>query len=567
MWYTLSMITLYLFAFVSGLITIAAPCIWPLLPIVLSASATGGKRKPLGITVGLVVTFAVVTLSLSYLLTLIPFDPNQLRWLAVAIIILLGLALLIPKLNEHLEGWVSRLSGKIGQRLQAKSGDGFAVGVFTGIALGIVWAPCAGPILATIATVAATRSVNLEIVITTVMYSLGVGVPLFVLGLAGNHLFKRSRHLNKYLGRIQQVFGAIMLLTAVLIATNYDKVLQTKLLDAFPGFGRFVVDLESTPAIQDQLDVVTGNTNASVEMVRDSVLNVKGYPAPDLIGINHWLNSNALTLNDLKGKVVLIDFWTYTCINCLRTLPHVQGWYEKYADDGLVVIGVHSPEFAFEKDTNNVQAAIDEYGLTYPIAQDNDFATWQNYNNRYWPAEYLIDAAGKVRRTHFGEGDYDQTEAAIQQLLREQGVDVSETMLDLPDETPQFTTTPETYLGLGRITRFASPETLQNGIGDYTFPAQLRLHEIAFNGAWDLQSQYAEANAGAQLRLHYQAADVFLVIEPASTGNTISVNGEEMLLDGSRLYTVASHDVVTEDTLTITFNDPGIQVFAFTFGS
>lgn len=560
------MILLYVFAFLSGVITIAAPCIWPLLPIVLSASATGGKRKPLGITVGLVVTFAVVTLSLSYIVKVIPLDPNQLRWLAVGIIVLLGLALLIPKLNTILESWVSRLSGKIGQRLNTRNGEGFELGVFTGMALGIVWAPCAGPILAAIATLAATRAVNIEIIITTVMYSVGVGVPLFILCLVGNRLFKRSRWLNRYLGRIQQVFGAIMIATALLIATNYDKVLQTKLLDTFPGFGRFVVDLESTPVIQDQLDAVLGGADHTAERTNDSVLNVKGYPAPELSGIANWLNSDPLTLEQLKGKVVLIDFWTYTCINCIRTLPHVQGWYEKYQDDGFVVIGVHSPEFAFEKTASNVQAAIDDYYLTYPVAQDNDFATWQNYNNRYWPAEYLIDAQGNIRRTHFGEGEYEKTEEAIQALLKENGADIDDTMLDLPDETPQAATTPETYLGLGRIEGFASPEPLQLGIGDYTFPSSLPLNRVAFSGAWDVQSQYSEPNAGAELQLHYKAADVFLVIEPASTGNSISVNGEPMVLDGSRLYTIATHDEIVEDTLTVTFNDPGIQVFAFTFG-
>jgi cytochrome c biogenesis protein CcdA/thiol-disulfide isomerase/thioredoxin len=562
------MITLYVFAFLSGLITIAAPCIWPLLPIVLSASATGGKRKPLGITVGLIITFAIVTLSLSYVVKVIPLDPNQLRWLAVVIIIMLGLTLLVPALNKVIEGLVSRLSGKIGQQLQGHNqGSGFGVGLLTGVAMGIVWAPCAGPILATIATLAATQAVTLQVVVVTLMYSFGVGVPLFVLCLAGNRLFKRSRRLNKYLGPIQQVFGAIMIVTALLIATNYDKVLEARMLNLFPSFSRFVVDLESTPVIQDQLDAIRGiSENAVGSDQIEGVVNTTGYMAPELEGITHWLNSEALDLDNMKGKVVLIDFWTYTCINCIRTLPHVQGWYEKYEADGLVVIGVHSPEFEFEKDTSNVEQAIAQYGLTYPVAQDNNFTTWRNYNNRYWPAEYLIDADGNIRYTHFGEGEYDRTESAIQQLLEEAGAEVADDMLDLPDTSPQYTTTPETYLGSGRIERFSSNEPIQLGVADYTFPETVPLHTVAFNGAWDVEAQYAEPNAGAQLKLHYQAADVFLVIEPSTPNSEIVVNGETITLDGDRLYTIATHDDIVEDTMTITFNDPGVQVFAFTFG-
>ncbi|EKD79352.1 MAG: cytochrome c biogenesis protein [uncultured bacterium] len=296
-------------------------------------------------------------------------------------------------------------------------------------------------------------------------------------------------------------------------------------------------------------------------------MTTTGYAAPDIIGITNWLNSEPLTLDELKGKVVLIDFWTYTCINCIRTLPHVQGWYEQYQDDGLMVIGVHSPEFEFEKDTGNVQDAIEMYGLTYPVAQDNDFATWKNYNNRYWPAKYLIDAEGNIRYTHFGEGEYDKTESAIRELLAEAGATLTDEVQDLPDETSLYSTTPETYLGLGRIDRFASNEPIQYGVSEYSFPDVLPVHNVAFNGLWDVEAQYAEANVGSQLRLHFKAADVFLVIKPAGAGDTITVNGEIIILDSDRLYQLYSNDVIVDDELTITFNDPSTQVFAFTFGS
>ena len=554
------MIVLLVFAFLSGLATILAPCIWPLLPIVLSATTTGGKGKPLGITVGIVLSFSVVTLALSYLVKILPLDPDVLRFVAAFIITVLGFVLIIPQLTAHFEAAVSRLVGTVGQRFTKRSDNDWWSGFVTGLACGVIWAPCAGPILATIATLAATRSGCWGVTILTLFYAAGVGVPLFALTVLGQKLFQRSKFMNRYLRRIQQVFGAVMIATAVMIVTNYDKVLQVKLLDAFPSYTTWLVDLESTPVVQDQLDELRG--------VNDAVdVTTTGYAAPDIIGIANWLNSEPLTLDELRGKVVLIDFWTYTCINCIRTLPHVQGWYEQYQDDGLVVIGVHSPEFEFEKDTGNVQNAIDMYGLTYPVAQDNDFATWKNYNNRYWPAKYLIDAKGNIRYTHFGEGEYDKTENAIRALLAEAGATVTNDMQDLPDETPVYATTPETYLGLGRIDRFASNEPIQYGVGDYSLPDVLPLHGVAFNGSWDVESQYAEANVGAQLRLHFKAADVFLVIKPAGEGDTITVNDEIITLDTERLYQLYSSTTVVDDELTITFNDPSTQVFAFTFGS
>lgn len=559
------MILLLVFAFLSGIVTIFAPCIWSLLPIILSASASGGKIKPVGLVLGISVSFSVATLALSYILHYLPFDPDILRYLAAGIIMVLGLTLVVPWLSVRLEGWVSKLSGRFSQKV------GKQTGFIMGLALGIVWAPCAGPILATIATLAATRAVSFDIVLVTIFYVAGVSVPLFILTAVGQRLFQKTKWLNRYTQRIQQGFGVIMIVTAITIVTNYDKVLQVKLLDTFPGFTNWIVDLESTAVIQDELDALRGIAGSQKALNTDEdaegVLNVLGYPAPELIGITHWLNSEPLTLDELKGKVVLIDFWTYTCINCIRTLPHVQGWYEQYQDEGLVVIGVHSPEFEFEKDSANVQQAITQYGLTYPVAQDNDFATWQTYNNRYWPAEYLIDAEGNIRYTHFGEGEYDQTEQAIRELLAEAGQTVTAEVMAVPDDTPQSLTTPETYLGLGRIDRFASNETLQYGIQDYTFPAELPLHSVAFQGSWDVEAQYAEANVGAQLRVHFKAADVFLVIKPAGSGDTITVNDTIITLDNDRLYELYSNQTATEDTLTITFNDPNTQVFAFTFGS
>ncbi|MBI3620467.1 redoxin domain-containing protein, partial [Candidatus Roizmanbacteria bacterium] len=377
---------LFIFAFLSGLVTIAAPCIWPVLPIVLSASATGTRAKPLGITLGIMTSFAFFTLTLSYLIKIIPFDPNLLRLLAVSVIGFLGLTLLIPKLNLILEKWVSRLSSKAKIRYGE---SGFRGGLVTGLSVGIVWSPCAGPILATIATLAATQAVSLTVVLVTIFYVLGVGVPLFLFAFLGNRVFAQSKIIAAHTRQIQKIFGAVMILTAIAIVTNTDKLLQVKLLDHFPAYSRFLYKFEGDSRIKKELSLLRGNNPVSLEnknkplTVVPSTLPNLGR-APELTGVTKWLNTDSpLTLADLKGKVVLVDFWTYTCINCLRTLPHVNSWYEAYRDQGLVVIGVHTPEFEFEKSTNNVKMAIDMYKIRYPVAQDNDYATWNAYSNQY----------------------------------------------------------------------------------------------------------------------------------------------------------------------------------------
>lgn len=563
------MIILLGFAFISGLITIFAPCIWPLLPIVLSATTSGGHKKPLGITLGIVTSFTFFTLSLSYILKIIPFDPEILRLFAVVVIGVLGLTLVIPKLSAYLEGVVSKFSQVINQRLQ-RSGQtqstGFGSGFITGFALGLIWTPCAGPILATIATLASTQAVNWQIVLVTLAYVTGVGIPLFGFALLGRRIFTKSRLLNKYTGRVQQVFGVIMILTAVAIFTNYDKFLQAKLLDTFPGYANFVVDLESNPNVKQELQQLKNSNQSLFTQPSDSssVLPVLG-KAPDFVGINHWLNSEPLTLSALRGKVVLIDFWTYTCINCIRTLPHITAWDEAYKEQGLVVVGVHTPEFEFEKDTDNVKQAIAQYDIQYPVAQDNDYRTWRAYDNHYWPAHYLIDAQGQVRYISFGEGDYDKIEQAIKDLLLEAGIrnigNVTNT--NVTTETVEGVLTPETYLGSARANQVKTPFTL---IGD-----------------WDVQSEYIESINDSAVEIQFTAEKVFLVISPQTVNNQIRVvldgqvidptvagndikNGQ-VQLDMERLYNLVDlKNGAGTHTLRLEFEDSGIKAFAFTFG-
>lgn len=576
---------LLLFAFVSGLITIAAPCIWPLLPIILSATATGGHRKPLGITLGIIISFGLVTLTISYIVKIIPFDPNILRIFAVIVIGLLGFTLLIPKLSAVLEGYVSRISGKFAIGNQ---GNGFWAGLLTGFALGIVWTPCAGPILATIATLAATQKVNSSIILVTVVYVIGVGIPLFIFSAAGRRLFAGSKKLSPYLGRIQQVFGAVMIVTAVLIFTNYDKVLQAKLLDLFPSYGNFIVGLESNNKIKQQLDKLKGGKNGTNDMIGNAFEMPKSTTlpnlgkAPDFVGINNWLNSKPLTISELRGKVVLIDFWTYTCINCIRTLPHVTGWYNKYKDQGFVVVGVHTPEFEFEKDTKNVENAIKQYKIDYPVAQDNDYATWNAYSNQYWPAKYLIDANGVVRYIHFGEGKYEETEKTIQDLLKEAGKNIDSSLQKMDDQTPKSQNSPETYLGSKRMQYLVPNERVESGSYRFTLSKNISVNRFSFGGEWDVMSEYSSSRKGSVLEHNFQASKVFLVMRPADRkskqikvyldGKLVTIgSGRDVIngivtVDSDRLYDLIDLKSAGNHTLRLEFEDGGIEVFAFTFG-
>jgi thiol-disulfide isomerase/thioredoxin len=388
---------------------------------------------------------------------------------------------------------------------------------------------------------------------------------------------------------VQQIFGIVMILTAVLIAVNVDVMVTAWLTDRMPaGLTSSLSNFESSQAVSQQLNDLSGNSDSPSYFVNGSQpqdgSSLPDYgPAPELAGLGNWYNSEALTLQELRGKVVMVDFWTYSCVNCVRTLPYMVDWNAKYADEGLVILGIHTPEFAFEQDADNVQQAIERFGILYPVAQDNDNGTWQAFNNHYWPAKYLIDAQGHIRYVHYGEGDYDQTELAIQELLAETGVNAQQD-LSAPSNTEFLAgQTPETYIGFGRQSNFASPENLvRNSAGEYTFPPELSLHNFAVSGNWTFYQEYAQAEAdGAQLELHFYAKDVYLVMDTPASGlvnveilspdqtnlsEDVDAQGN-IMVDEARLYHLASFDSATEGTLRLTFQQSGIQAFAFTFGS
>lgn len=518
------MLVLLSLAFLSGLVTILAPCIWPLLPIVLGSATTGGFKRSLGITVGVCLSFTFFTLALSYLVKLFPFDPNFLRLIAVVVLAFTGFSLLIPQIAAKLETLLPRF--------QPKNDNG----LITGLSLGLVWSPCAGPILASVAALAVTTSLNGQAILVMLFFVAGLAIPLFLFTLAGNTLFTKTKFLNPYLGRIQQVFGAIMIVTALAIFTNYDKVLQTKLLDAFPSYTNFITNLGNKP-IDEKANSLLGKP---MNPTSPSGLENLGH-ASDFTGATHWLNTPApIRLSDLKGKVVLVDFWTYTCINCIRTLPHVVEWNQKYKDKGLVIVGIHTPEFEFEKDTKNVESAIKQFGIKYPVGQDNNYEVWNAYANHYWPAKYLIDQDGIIRYTHFGEGDYDATEKHIQEFL---GLDMATS--NMPDQTPTTRLTPETYLGSAR----AIPNS------------------FSLSGQWTTGDEEITAGKDAVLELNFTASKVFLVMKGQGQVKVFldGVEQQTITVDSDKLYQLIDLPSVGNHLLRLEFS-PGVSAFAFTFG-
>lgn len=578
--------TLYFFAFLSGLVTIFAPCIWPLLPIILSSGVSGGRKKPIGIIIGLSASFLSVTLLLAALLKVFPIDPEIFRTLGIIIIVFLGLTLLVPRLTLLMEGWVSRLSGRLG--VSANNRNGFTGGFVTGAALGVVWSPCAGPILATVATVAATSGINATVFFIALSFVLGVSVPLFIIASLGARIFARMRSANKYTVRIQQAFGVIVILAGIMIYTGYDKTLQAKIIALCGGSDGWLGAFEESGIVTQKLNELRNRPTIENKGQRVAGSDFPDYgQAPEFTGISTWLNTEkgqALTLQeDLKGKVVLIDFWTYSCINCIRTLPYVREWHEKYKDAGFTVVGVHTPEFLFEHKTTNVEDAIKKYQLSYPVAQDNEYATWEAYQNRYWPAHYLIDAKGRIRYTHLGEGHYEETEKAIRTLLSEAGKKTEESFVKVEAEAGgSGTQTRETYLGLSRMERFqSSPRPTATGQNVFVLSKPLSVHNWGYKGNWNLENERAIAGREAALQFHVKAKKIFLVMGPVGKSSPV-----EVWLDGSpietsvagkdvqngkitvteeRLYELMSGESLREHSLELIFPDGSVAVYAFTF--
>ena len=549
------MALLLLFALVAGAGTALSPCVLPILPALLSAGATGGRRRPLGIVLGLAATFTITIAGAAELVDGVGLGDGTLRSLSVLVLLGFGLLLLAPPLADRLEAALSRLV-----RLGPHShGDGFLSGLGVGAALGFVYAPCAGPILAAVISVSAASGDSVAIALA---YAAGSAAALFVLCLGGRRAVGHFRGPH-----VQRAMGVVMVATALAVAVDADVRFQTAIADELPGV---VVNptgaLERSDAVERRLADLRGRPRFASAGAGLPQLG----PAPEFEGVTRWLNSPPLSLGELHGRVVLIDFWTYTCINCIRTLPYLRAWDQRYRDRGLTIVGVHTPEFAFEKDEGNVRAAIERSRLRYPVAQDNDFDTWNAWGNRYWPAKYLIDATGEVRYTHFGEGDYGATEQAIRALLEEAGTGgLGDRAGPQPGEVPERAT-PETYLGAARAERWLEPP--RPGLATYAGAHRaLPPDHFALGGSWKVDLESARAVRGATLRANVTAKSVYLVL--GSRGNrprTVSVrlDGEpyrRVTVRRQRLYTLVRLPHTERHELALEF-EPGVAGYAFTFG-
>jgi cytochrome c biogenesis protein CcdA/thiol-disulfide isomerase/thioredoxin len=583
------MVLLILFGFVAGAATALSPCVLPVLPIALSAGATGGRRRPLGIVAGLAVSFTFATVALVYAIAALGLPDDLLRKLAIAVLIAFGVILTIPPLAARIEASMSGLAGRAGVK---SGGDGFWSGAVVGASLGLVYAPCAGPILAGVITVSAAQPFTAGRLAVALSYGVGSAAVLYLLMLGGRRL---TAPLARRGAGLQIAMGAVMVVVALAMLGNYDVKFQNQIASSLPSF---LVNpskpLEDTAAAHDALAEVRGTSGGLGEAVAEAApmpeasgpgsgLPVLGR-APEFVDNQRWFNTpgdRPLTLRSLRGRVVLVDFWTYSCINCLRTLPYLTAWDRRYRRDGLTIVGIHSPEFPFEKEASNVEEAIERNGIEYPVAQDNELATWNAYGNQYWPAEYFVDSRGRVRFAHFGEGEYGEKEKVIRELLAEAGRRPAPRATRVHAIAPSpGLTTPETYLGAARAERFTNP-MLSPGLHDFQPPPAPADNEFAYAGRWHITLDSATAAGGSSLALHFGARRVYLVLGspgharhmrvlldghpiPAALAGS-DVHDGVVTISAQRLYNLVDLPRVEKHVLTLEL-EKGVTGYAFTFG-
>ena len=621
---------LFVLAYLGGVLTILSPCILPVLPFVFARADQPFMRSGLPMLIGMALTFALVA-TLAAVAGGWAVAANQYgRFAAIALLALFGLALLFPELSDRLTRPLVALGDRLSQSADKSAGEGrstLLASLLLGVATGLLWAPCAGPVLGLILTGAALQGASVETTFLLLVYAAGAATSLALALLVGGRVFaamKRSLGFGEW---VRRGLGVAVLAAVAAIALGFDTGFLTSvslastssieqgLVDKF-GAPQKNTDAAMTPSVvmngpammsggdammKADANVMSGGAMMSAKpammmkaktAAKSEDLPVEG-PAPSLAGAVEWLNSPPLTTEALKGKVVLVDFWTYSCINCLRAIPYVRAWAEKYKDQGLVVIGVHAPEFAFEKNIDNVKKATADLKLTYPIAIDNDYAIWRAFNNQYWPAHYFIDAQGRIRHHHFGEGDYDGSERVIQQLLAEAGRSAgtpdlvkvnaigAEAAADMKDVQ-----SPETYVGYDRAENFSSPGgAVPNARHTYAPPTP-RLNEWGLAGDWTVGPERAALDdKDGAIVYRFHARDLHLVLGPSEDGKPIrfkvTIDGAapgdnhgadvgadgEGVVTGQRLYQlVRQNGAIADHTFEIQFLDPGVQAYAFTFG-
>jgi cytochrome c biogenesis protein CcdA/thiol-disulfide isomerase/thioredoxin len=601
------MILLMAFAFVAGAGTAITPCVLPVLPAILSASALGGRRRPLGIVLGLAITFTVTIVALARLVSGVGIGADTARIVAIVVLIAFGCVMLIPAAAERVQAPLSRLA-RFGPRTR---GSGFLSGLGVGAALGFVCAPCAGPILAAVISVSAsTGGPSARVVLVAIAFAVGLSAVLLVYAFAGravlDHLRRRLRgHV------VERMLGAILLVTGVAMAFNLDVRFENLLARNAGSLPAIFTDptkgLESSHAVQSRLASLrpaskfaarqaadarasSGSSSGSASDVAWAISGVKTPivsdlgAAPDFRQTEDWFNTpggRPLSLTSLRGKVVIVDFWTYTCINCIRTLPYLKGLYATYHRDGLEIVGVETPEFTFEQDASNVRDAIQADGIRYPVVQDNRYGTWSAYNNQYWPADYFINARGQVVHTQFGEGDYTADEALVRELLYDAGHHHLPAPMTATAMMPsRGLDTPETYLNPSRASLL---QKLYPGTAVYTYSRALTLNQFALNGSWTATKQFiTPASGSATIRGAFQAQHVYLVLtsvgdRPRRVGLLLNgrplrqseegadVHGSSVVVRGQRLYALLSLPADEMGTLTVKV-PRGVDAYDFTFG-
>ena len=596
------MIVLLSFAVLAGAGTALSPCVLPVLPALLSSASTGGRRRPLGIVLGLSITFTVTIVGIANVVGGVGLGSDPLRYLAVAVLIVFGLTLMSPAVSARLEAPLSRMA-----RFGPKSGgDGFLSGMLVGGALGFVYTPCASPILAAVISVSAVSG---KTVLIALAYAAGSAAVLLALALGGRRVMEKVRSAGRG-PAVQRGLGVIMIITGLAIAANLDVNFDQLVAKNIPNVN-LTASLECSPTVTRHLHEITGReakfkpANGSSSCEGSSAPNIRTAPrnasqavlladaqslehlgtAPEFTDTQRWFNTPAgtpLKLSSLRGKVVLVDFWTYTCINCIRTLPYLKAWYSNYHKDGLVIVGVETPEFQFEHEAGNVENAINQFGINYPVVQDNNEGTWNAYGNEYWPADYLIDANGVVRYTSFGEGEYGKTETAIRALLAESGAQVGGKSHPTGVIVPSEIATPETYLGTARAQGWTNgPKT---GTHEYGPPpsGELALNDFAYSGTWKIDAQPAEAISQAGVDLEFKAKNVYLVLSSPGErplpvqvlldGHRISaadsgsdVHNGVVTVRRQRLYSLVSLPGDEQHRLSLRFAN-GVTAYAFTFG-
>jgi len=608
---------LIVLAYLGGALTILSPCILPVLPFVFSRADQPFARSGLPMLAGMALTFAAVATLAAVGGSWVTQANEYGRWLAIALLAVFGLALLMPRLAAHLMRPLVSAGNQLSEFAQS---DGKEVSArsscLLGIATGLLWAPCAGPILGLVLTGAALRGASVDTTLLLVAYAVGAATSLAAALLIGGKVFATMKRVLGAGEWIRRGIGAAMLLAVVAISLGWDTgVLARVSTVATDGIEQKLVDWLSpatgpTRAISSvswadgammkvaYSGMEDANTTATDAGAGEYIapLPVEGV-LPPLSGAVQWLNSPPLTLQDLRGKVVVVNVWTYSCINCLRALPYLKAWAEKYKDQGLVVIGVHAPEFAFERNIDNVKKATRELGVNYPVAIDNNFAIWRALNNEYWPAQYFVDARGQIRRHNFGEGNYAESEKVIQQLLTEAGnanaakiapglmnsrlpgVEVAADSADLQS--------PESYIGYGQADNFASAGGEVRDISQiYVAPTQLAVNNWGLTGKWDVEKDRATlVAASGRIVYRFHARDLHLVLGPGKDGKPVrfrvtidgaapgDAHGTDVTADGrgtvteDRLYQLVrqTHDVA-DHTFSIEFLDPGVEAYAFTFG-